>query len=84
MLTNEVDAGNSDVFLMKVSGNGNQAWTSPVIYGGQGDDFAGAVRELPDGKIAIVGTMTIGQASASNVETKMVLIKVNQDGQFAD
>ena len=67
---------------MKIGPTGKRdVWASPVIFGGQGDDFAGAVRELPDGKIVVFGTMSIGQP---NGEDKMVLIKVNKDGQFAD
>jgi hypothetical protein len=82
LLSNEVSRGNSNLFLMKIGTDGKKGpWSSPVIYGGEGDDFIGAVRELADGKIAVFGTMSIGQP---NGETKMVLIKVNKDGQFAD
>ncbi len=88
VLTNEVTtAGDNNLFLIKIKNDGSQdlAWNNtPIIYGGQGDDFAGSVQELPDGKIAIIGTITVGQASVNNGETKMVLIKVNQGGQFAD
>ena len=81
VLTNETSSGNNNFFLMKIGPDGKRDWTSQVIYGGQGDDFIGSVRELPDGKIAVFGTMSIGQ---QNGETKMVLIKVNKDGQFSD
>jgi hypothetical protein len=82
VLTNEASSGNNNLLLIKLNpNNGKPAWASPAIYGGQGDDFAGAVHELPDGRIAIVGTMAIGQ---QNGETKMALIKVNKDGQFSD
>jgi hypothetical protein len=82
ILSNEYSTGNSNLFLMKIGSTGKRdVWSSPVIFGGQGDDFAGAVRELPDGKIVVFGTMSIGQP---NGEDKMVLIKVNKDGQFAN
>ena len=82
VLTNEVTTGNNNLILTKFDSKGIPAWK--IIFGGQGDDFAGSVQELPDGKIVIIGTMTIGQASPNNGETKMVLIKVNKDGEFAD
>jgi hypothetical protein len=82
ILSNENSTGNSNLFLMKIGPRGKRdVWASPVIFGGQGDDFAGAVRELPNGKIVVFGTMSIGQP---NGEDKMVLIKVNKDGQFAN
>jgi len=81
ILSNENSTGNNNLFLMKIGIDGKRVWNSPVIYGGQGDDFAGSVRELPDGKIVVFGTMSIGQP---NGEDKMVLIKVNKDGQFAN
>ena len=80
-LTNETTAVNNNLWLVKFTGLGNLVW-GPVIYGGPGDDFAGSVKVLSDGKIAIIGTMTVGQPSGVNSETKMVLIKVNKDGQF--
>lgn len=87
LLTNEATGSNSNIFLVKIDYFGNttgaNAW-GPFIFGGEGDDFAGAVQELRDGKIAILGTMTVGQAAVNNGETKMTLIKVNQKGQFAD
>ena len=49
--------------------------------GGQGGDFAGAVRQLADGKIMVSGTFSIGQV---NGETKMVLMKLNSEGKFAE
>ncbi len=76
--------GNNNLLLYRITGEGKKdpAWSSnPVIYGGQGDDFACAVRELPDGKLVVFGTMAIGQ---KNIENKMVLIKVNQSGRFAE
>jgi hypothetical protein len=79
-LTNEATTGNSNLYLTKLDGTNNLAWKSPVIYGGAGNDFMGSVTELPDGKLLIIGTMAIGQDG----ETKMVLMKVNKDGQFSD
>jgi hypothetical protein len=85
ILTSVATSGNSNLQLTKVTEQfGNYIigkWATPLIYGGVGDDFAGSVRELPDGKIIIMGTMTVGGVGG---ETKMVLIKVNKDGQFAN
>jgi hypothetical protein len=50
-------------------------------FGGVGDDFAGPVQELPDGHIAIIGTMTLGGVTEG--QRKIVLIKLNSQGRLA-
>lgn len=79
LYTEAQSPGNGDILLTKIGLDGLQAWQT--IYGGAGDDVAGSVQELADGKILVVGTMSIGQVPG---ETKMVLIKVNKSGQFAE
>jgi hypothetical protein len=79
-LTNDKTSGNYNLLLTKFDDQGLKAWTSNVIYGGAGNDFSGSVTELPDGKLIISGTMAIG----ADGETKMVMMKVNKNGQFAD
>ena len=60
--------------------DGGLEWSDPVIFGGLNDDYIGAVKELPDGKIVLLGTMSLG----NEAQKKMVLIKVNKDGKFLD
>ncbi|MFN8341298.1 MAG: hypothetical protein U0V64_06495 [Cyclobacteriaceae bacterium] len=68
----------SDIFLWKVGINGIPTWKSPILFGGAGDDTCGNVVELPDGRIVLVGTMSVGKDN----QTKMVLIKLNSNGLF--
>jgi len=79
-LANEATTGNSNILLTKLNTGGSLVWGSPVIYGGAGDDYIGAVNVLPNGRVIIVGTMATG----TNDEPKMVLMKVNENGQFAN
>lgn len=55
----------------------------PLIFASEGDDFAGSVSELPDGKILLMGTMTIGQSTTPG-QKKMVLIKLNPNGKLSE
>jgi len=80
LLANEATTGNSNLYLTKLNSTNTTLWGSPVIYGGAQNDFLGAVAELPDGKLLIIGTMAVGQDGG----TKMVLMKVNGNGQFSD
>jgi len=61
---------------------GAPIWTLPIVFGGEGLDFCGVVQELPDGKIALMGTMRTGKPDVG--ELKMTLIKVSQDGKLVD
>jgi hypothetical protein len=81
ILTNEASNQNSNLLLTKFTLDPNPVPIFTVVFGGDGDDFAGAIRELPDGRIVVLGTMAIGGLGG---ETKMVLIKVNKDGQFSE
>jgi hypothetical protein len=49
-------------------------------FGGVGDDFVGAVTELPNGRILIIGTMTLGGVEG---QTKIALLKLNPEGRLA-
>ena len=73
---------NQNWLLTKLNNDGSIAWSLPIIFGGEGLDTCGAVEELPDGRILLLGTMRTGKPDAG--ETKMTLIKVNQDGKFAN
>ena len=60
---------------------GNTAEPNFVSFGGDGDDTAAAVAELPDGHIMVLGTMQLGNPPA---QFKITLIKLNSNGKFAD
>lgn len=83
VLTNEISSGNNQNWLLtKVDEFGSPAtlWTIPIIFGGEGPDNIGGVLETTDGRIVMIGTMRTGKPDAG--ETKMTMIKVNQDGKF--
>ncbi len=69
----------SNISLSKLSNSGIKQWQ--IFFGGVGDDYTGSVHELPDGRILVFGTMTIGGAVG---QKKIALIKVNQDGRLID
>jgi hypothetical protein len=70
-----------DISLIKLSNTFLKVWQVPLFFGGAGDDFAGTVTELPDGKIVIIGTMTLGGVTG---QTKMVFMKLNSSGRLQD
>jgi hypothetical protein len=70
-----------NISLIKLSNTFLKVWQVPLFFGGAGDDFAGTVTELPDGKIVIIGTMTLGGITG---QTKMVLMKLNSSGRLQD
>jgi hypothetical protein len=68
-----------NIWLCKISEIGGKVlWSSIFGAGDRNDDRAGAVVELPDGKILVVGTVNLG---VNNL--KMGLFKLNNRGQFA-
>ncbi len=73
---------NQNWLLTKLNNDGSIAWNLPLIFGGEGLDACGAIEELPDGRILLLGTMRTGKPDAG--EMKMTLIKLNQDGKFAN
>ncbi len=82
LLSNRIGAdGSADIYLTKIDTRGQKLWASPVILGGEGNDFAGSVSELPDGHILVCGTMTVGGARG---QQKVVLAKLNSSGRLSD
>lgn len=57
----------------------NQLEWGPQVFGGESFDEAGAVLQLPDGKIMVLGTMTVG---GLNGQKKMALMKLNSEGKL--
>jgi hypothetical protein len=57
----------------------NQLEWGPQVFGGESFDEAGAVLQLPDGKIMVLGTMTVG---GLNGQKKMALMKLNDKGKL--
>jgi len=80
ILTNDKSGGIQNFYLTKIDNSGFLEWNDPVIFGGELDDRIGAVLELPDGSIGIIGTFAIGRDG----ETKMTFIKVNKEGKFLE
>jgi len=71
---------NQNWVLTRFNNDGTPGWSSPIVYGGEGFDSAGAVKELPDGRVVIIGTMRTGRPDAG--EYKMTLVKVDGEGKF--
>lgn len=81
LLANENSAtSNQNWLLGKYDLAGTLIWQFPITFGGEGLDLCGAVKELPDGRIVLLGTMRTGRPDAG--EFKMTMIKVSQDGKF--
>jgi hypothetical protein len=68
-----------NISLIKLTDTFLKSWQSPVFFGGNDLDNAGNVLELPDQKILVIGTMTLGGG-----QKKMALLKINKDGKFED
>ena len=78
VLANETKENNKrDIFLLVLSGTGDVR-SSNTFGALEGDDTAGAVRVMPDGRIAVFGTMEL------ETQRKMVLIMLNPDGHFSN
>lgn len=74
-------AGLGDMILVKLDLALTAAWANPVTLGGDGDDAAAAVAELPDGHIVVLGTMELGNPAEQH---KIALIKLNSAGKLAE
>ena len=74
---NEVrGTGARNIWLSKMDQSAAVLWSS--TFGSEaGDDYAAAVKELPDGKIVVLGTMGL-----ADTQSKMALIKVNPTGKL--
>lgn len=67
-----------DISLFKLNRENQLEW-GPQVFGGESFDEAGAVLQLPDGKIMVLGTMTVG---GLNGQKKMALMKLNSEGKL--
>jgi hypothetical protein len=78
ILANEIrENNNRDIFLLRLASDG--AEVGSTSFGTlEGDDTAGAVHVLVDGRIAIFGTMAL------ETQRKMVLIILSPEGRFSD
>ena len=76
--SDKAGANGTDIYLVKLDNAGKKLFESE--FGGVGDDFVGAVTELPNGRILIIGTMTLGGVEG---QTKIALIKLNPEGRLA-
>jgi hypothetical protein len=78
ILANEFqDNSNRDIFLVKVQGDGEVI--GRARFGSlEGDDSAGAIQILADGRIAVLGTLQL------ETQKKMVLIVLSPDGNFTN
>lgn len=72
---------NIDISINKLSNSFRMEGRESIYFGGEGDDFTGAIKELPDGKIMAMGTMTLGGVSG---QRKIVLMKLNKDGKLVE
>lgn len=72
-----------DIYLKKLDIGLNDEWTAPpfFLFGGVGDDLPGAVAETSDGRILVLGTMVVGDATD---QKKMVLIKLSPNGRLGE
>ena len=78
VLANEIRENNKrDISLIKLTTDG--AFVGSITFGTlEGDDTSGAVRVLPDGRVAVFGTMEL------ETQKKMVLITLNPQGKFSN
>ena len=84
LLANEKSSSavNQNWLLTKINTDGSIAWQSPIIFGGEGLDIIGSIKELPDGRVLIIGTMITGKPESG--ESKMTLVKVDGEGKLND
>ena len=81
MLSNTYDtrSGLSDMMLIKLTDDTFQASGDPVFLGGDGEDTAAAVGETTDGRIIVLGTISVGSPAS---QTKIVLMKLIPMGDW--
>lgn len=78
VIGNEVRENNKkDIFLLRIERDGTVNWTKS--FGSlEGEDTVGGVVALPDGRIAVVGTIQL------ETQKKIALIMTNPNGGFSD
>jgi hypothetical protein len=78
LLANEERTLGTNIWLTKIDQSGRVLW-SASLGSERENDTAAAVKELPDGKILVLGTVGI----ADN-QTKMALFKLNSSGRLQE
>jgi hypothetical protein len=84
ILGGDNQSGNENIYLKKLANNLKEAWSTPesFLFGGVGNDMPGAVVETsPDGRILVVGTMVLGEATG---QQKIVLLKLSPNGKLGE
>lgn len=77
---NEGEEGAKNIWLSKVDDTGVLLWSASFGSNStRNDDLAGAVAELPDGRIVVLGTVNL---NVTNI--KMALFKLNGHGELAN
>ncbi len=78
--TEKLNGTSLDILLAKLDNRGNRIFE--VNFGSkEGDDFAGKVVELSNGRILMIGTMTLG--GVVDGQKKIALLKLNSQGKLA-
>ena len=78
--TEKLNGTSLDILLAKLDNLGNRLFE--VSFGSkEGDDFAGKVVELSNGRILLLGTMTMG--GVVDGQKKIALLKLNSQGKLA-
>lgn len=71
------DNNNHDIYLVKLASDGSKL--GELRFGSiEGDDLAAAVRVLPDGRVAVLGTIDLA------TQKKMMLTLVSPQGTFSE
>lgn len=78
LLANETRTSGTNIWLTKVDQSAILQW-SVSLGSEESNDTGSAVRELPDGKIVVLGTIGI-----RNGQSKMALFKLNSNGRLQD
>ncbi|CAN5532636.1 hypothetical protein BH11BAC2_BH11BAC2_05700 [soil metagenome] len=69
-------SGTADILLMKMDANGQQLWSK--VYDSGDDDFAAAIKILPGGNLAILGTYYPSLLGFQD----MILMSIDSSGNF--